>query len=103
MLARELLARNVTALRVERGLSYAGLARASGLSKDWIRKVSGGLAATRVDVLDLLARALGVPVAELLADPPRPAPTTQKKAGRPSKGAQLIAAPAPGPSTSEPK
>ncbi len=86
MRARELLAKNVIAIRLERKMSLAGLVKASGLSKEWIRVICRAEHSTGVDILDVLAGALGVTVAELFTDPPRAEPPPLKRGRKKKEG-----------------
>lgn len=65
---RRILGRNVRRLRLQRGWNQEILASAAKLQQGQISSIEAGKSNTTVDVLQRLARALGVPVAELFAD-----------------------------------
>ena len=65
---RRILARNVKRLRAERGWSQEELGAAARLHQVQVSKIEQGNNNTTVDVLQRLARALGVPVKELFED-----------------------------------
>ncbi len=62
------LAENIRVLRSERGLTAADLAARSGLGKATLSQIERGHGNPRLETLEALARALGVELAELLAD-----------------------------------
>jgi transcriptional regulator with XRE-family HTH domain len=65
---RRILARNIKRLRAARGWSQEELAAAARLHQVQISKIEQANNNTSVDVLQRLARALAVPVAELFED-----------------------------------
>jgi transcriptional regulator with XRE-family HTH domain len=65
---RELVALNVRLLRVKHDVTQEQLAMDAGVNKNYISQVESGTRAVSVDILDKLARAFGVPVADLLAE-----------------------------------
>jgi transcriptional regulator with XRE-family HTH domain len=65
---RELVALNVRLLRVKRDMTQEQLAMDAGVNKNYISQVESGTRAVSVDILDKLAHAFEVPVAELLSD-----------------------------------
>ena len=65
-----LLAANLRRLRIARHLSLSELARATGVSKATLSGIENGRANPTVDTLAGLAAALGVSLAELLAELP---------------------------------
>jgi len=67
---RELLARNVRRLRVERGLSQERLAVDAHIDRTYVSKLERAVHAVTVDVLQQIADALGVPVGHLLEPAP---------------------------------
>ena len=67
------IATNVRRLRAERGLSAAGLARASGVSRATLAEVEAARANPTVETLYGLATVLGVTLADLLVAPAAPA------------------------------
>lgn len=62
---RELLAKRIKELRLEKGWSQEDLAAASGLHRTYIGTVERAEQSITVDSIDKLARALGVTVSEL--------------------------------------
>lgn len=62
---------NVRKAREELGLSQEGLAFDCGLHRTYISGVERGVRNPTVVVLDKIAKALGVPAARLLEEPPR--------------------------------
>ncbi|MGJ5830009.1 helix-turn-helix domain-containing protein [Streptomyces ossamyceticus] len=66
--ANSVVARNVRALREQRGLSLAELARQAGLAKQTLSKLELGTGNPTVDTLFSIAGALGVPVTRLVAE-----------------------------------
>lgn len=68
---RELVAWNVRRLRVERDLSAEALAIRSGVDRVYLSRIERALANATVDILERLASALGVEIAELFAVPLR--------------------------------
>jgi transcriptional regulator with XRE-family HTH domain len=71
MTGRELVAWNVRRLRVERDLSAESLAAESGVDRVYLSRIERSLANPSIDILERLASALGVAIADLLAMPPR--------------------------------
>jgi transcriptional regulator with XRE-family HTH domain len=69
MNGRELVAWNVRRLRVERDLSAESLATQSGVDRVYLSRIERALANATIDILERLASALGVEIAELLAVP----------------------------------
>jgi transcriptional regulator with XRE-family HTH domain len=65
---RRILARNVRRLRLAHDWSQEELAAAARLHQVQVSKIEAANNNTSVDVLQRLARALGVPVAELFAE-----------------------------------
>ena len=66
---------NLRAARTRRGLTLAGLAAASGLSKGFVSQVENDKTSPSLDTLERLAEALDLTVVDLLrgtADPPAP-------------------------------
>jgi transcriptional regulator with XRE-family HTH domain len=57
-------------LRTERGLTLAEVARAAGMDPSTLSRLESGARRLTLDHLPVLARALGVPVDELLGAPP---------------------------------
>jgi transcriptional regulator with XRE-family HTH domain len=62
MTGRALIAWNLRRLRTERGLSQGLLAEASGVNRGHLRELERETVSIRVDLLDLIAGALGVRV-----------------------------------------
>ena len=76
------LGRKIAAERQRRGLSQAQLAGLIGRSVAWVSQVErGARMIDRISVLDLVARALDVPLAELAAGTPVAAALTEEPAG----------------------
>ena len=71
MAGRELVAWNVRRLRVERDLSAEALANQSGVDRVYLSRIERALANATIDILERLASALGVEIAELFAVPSR--------------------------------
>jgi transcriptional regulator with XRE-family HTH domain len=69
MNARELVAWNVRRIRVLRGISSETLAAESGVDRSYLSRVERGVANSSIDLLERIARALGVEMAELFAVP----------------------------------
>jgi transcriptional regulator with XRE-family HTH domain len=67
------IAGNVRRLRSERGLSAAGLARASGVARATLAELEAGRGNPTVETLYGLASVLGVTLADLLVEPEAPA------------------------------
>lgn len=61
-------AQRLRSIRMNRALSVAELAAASGVSDDTIRRVEAGSHRPQMRTARELAKALGVPVVELLGD-----------------------------------
>lgn len=66
--ARLVYARNLRALRVNRGLSQEDLANLAGLHRTYIGSVERGERNISIDNMERLARALGVTISDLLKD-----------------------------------
>jgi transcriptional regulator with XRE-family HTH domain len=66
--SNELVARNVRRFRSERRLSLGELARRSGVSKQTLSKIEGGVGNPTVDTLAALASALDVSLRSLLTE-----------------------------------
>ncbi len=66
--ARQVLAKNVRRLRLERKLTQEALANAANLRQGFISDVESAKLDVRIDTLDRLAKALGVRVSELFED-----------------------------------
>jgi transcriptional regulator with XRE-family HTH domain len=69
MNARELVAWNVRRIRVLRGTSSEKLAVEAGVDRSYASRLERGVANPSVDVLERIAKVLGVPIAELFAVP----------------------------------
>jgi transcriptional regulator with XRE-family HTH domain len=67
------IAGNVRRLRSERGLSAAGLARASGVARATLAELEAGRGNPTVETLYGLASVLGVTLSDLLVEPETPA------------------------------
>lgn len=89
MNGRERLAINVRRLRTARLLTQEKLAIDAGVAAPYLSRIERGVVNPTVDILDLLAGALGVPVDESLSAPePGQTPPTTLKAGRKPKRAR---------------
>jgi transcriptional regulator with XRE-family HTH domain len=71
MTGRELVAWNVRRLRVDRDLSAEALANQSRVDRVYLSRIETSRANASVDILERLASALGVEIAELFAVPSR--------------------------------
>jgi transcriptional regulator with XRE-family HTH domain len=81
---REVLALNLRKLRHARGLSQEELAHRAEIDRTYISALERGIYAAGIDVVDRLARVLGVEAADLLRRPSLP--TDEKKRGRRQTG-----------------
>ena len=66
---RAILAANLRSLRREKGLSQEELAHRADIDRTYISSLERWVYAAGIDVIDRLARALGVEVADLLRPP----------------------------------
>ena len=80
---REVLALNLRKLRHAQGLSQEELAHRAEIDRTYISALERSVYAAGIDVVDRLARVLGVEAADLLTRPPgyRGAKGTRKKSG----------------------
>jgi transcriptional regulator with XRE-family HTH domain len=69
---REVLARNLRKLRQARGLSQEELAHRAEIDRTYISALERSVYGAGIDVVDRLARALGVEAADLLRRPRMP-------------------------------
>jgi transcriptional regulator with XRE-family HTH domain len=67
---REILALNLRKLRRMRGISQEELAHRAKIDRTYISSLERNLYAASIDVLDRIARALGVEASDLLKRPP---------------------------------
>lgn len=65
---RDVLAQNLKRLRAARGLSQEELADRANIDRTYISSLERSVYAAGIDVVDRLARALGVTAAELLTE-----------------------------------
>ena len=85
MKARELVARNLRRLRVDRGLPQEILAVDADIDRVYVSRIERGIVSPTVDVLEKLAKALDAPLTELFAaqtrgEPrPKPLPSGRKR------------------------
>lgn len=63
---REILARNLRALRRQRGLSQEELAHRANMDRTYVSSLERGVYAATIDMVDKLARALDAEAWELL-------------------------------------
>src|SRR5438477_391587 len=81
---RELVAWNVRRLRVERDVSAEALASQSGVDRVYLSRIERALANATIDILERLASALEVEIAEFFSVPsprdraPEPLPGGQR-------------------------
>jgi transcriptional regulator with XRE-family HTH domain len=68
MRVRKLLGQNIRRLRMEAGLSQTQLGGLADLNTGRVSDYERGVYAASVDIIERIADALGVPVAELFAD-----------------------------------
>ena len=80
MEVREILAINLRNLRQARGLSQEELAHRAEIDRTYVSSLERSVYAAGIDVVERLARALGVEVADLLTPPT--APSGKKKSSR---------------------
>jgi transcriptional regulator with XRE-family HTH domain len=66
---REILARNLKAHRLAQGLSQEELAHRAGIDRTYISSLERSVYAAGIDVVDSLAKVLGVEAADLLKRP----------------------------------
>lgn len=64
---RRILARNLKRLRTEKGWSQEELADQAGLHRTYVSGVERGVRNPTITIIATLAKALGVPAADLLA------------------------------------
>ena len=69
---REVLALNLRKLRQAKGLSQEELAHRAEIDRTYISALERSIYAAGIDVVDRLARVLGVEAADLLRRPPAP-------------------------------
>jgi transcriptional regulator with XRE-family HTH domain len=60
------MGKTLTTLRTKKKLSQAALAQRAGLSREYVNKIEAGRYDPPLSTLNSLAKALGVPVTELL-------------------------------------
>ena len=63
---KQQMGRRLKKLREERDMSRAALAKAAGISREYVRRLEAGEYDPTVGMIQKLAKALGVPVTELL-------------------------------------
>jgi transcriptional regulator with XRE-family HTH domain len=76
---REVLALNLRKFRQAKGLSQEELADRAEIDRTYISAVERSVHAASIDVVDRLARGLGVEAADLLRRPPAPTPVGKKQ------------------------
>lgn len=67
-IARRLLADNLRQLRAKRKITQDQLAHEAGVNKNYISQIETESRAVSIDIVEKLARALGVPIAVLLTE-----------------------------------
>lgn len=83
MNARELVARNIRRLRVDRGMSAEILAADAGIDRAYMSEIERGLANPTVDMLEKIAGALEAELMEFFVRPdPNEQPPKPLRAGR---------------------
>lgn len=65
---REVFGRNVKARRLELGLSISAVAKASGVSRDTIRRIESGQSGYYMNTLSAIAETLDMSLPELLKE-----------------------------------
>jgi transcriptional regulator with XRE-family HTH domain len=88
MQGRQILAANIVALRMKRGMSAERLAEAAGVHLTYIWRIQRGGASVGLDKLDAIAAALGVTLSRLLEEPAAAVMPIALKRGRKRKSAQ---------------
>lgn len=74
-----MLALNLRKFRQAKGLSQEELADRAEIDRTYISAVERSVYAASIDVVDRLARGLGVEAADLLRRPPAPTPVGKKQ------------------------
>jgi transcriptional regulator with XRE-family HTH domain len=69
MNARELVAWNVRRIRVRRGMSSEALAAAADVDRAYVSRIERAVANPTIEILERIARVLGVTMAKLFAVP----------------------------------
>ena len=67
--ARELLARNLRRIRLDRGMTQEALSHLSGATQGHLSEIEAGKRNASVDLIGAIAFALGVPVGRLFDEP----------------------------------
>ena len=84
------IAANVARLRLDRGLTQEGLASKAGLSRLAVGRIERGAAEPRASSLRAMAKALGVPMSELIV-PVRPLDSVRFRAAKVRTREQILA------------
>jgi len=84
------IAANVARLRLDRGLTQEGLASKAGLSRLAVGRIERGAAEPRAITVRAMAKALGVPVSELIV-PVRPLDSVRFRAAKVRTREQILA------------
>ncbi|OBQ83008.1 helix-turn-helix transcriptional regulator [Mesorhizobium sp. WSM3873] len=71
MNVRKIIGWNLRKLRVAQGLSQERLALAAEIDRSYVGRVERGSENVTIDKLEVLAKVLGVPAADLLIEPPK--------------------------------
>jgi transcriptional regulator with XRE-family HTH domain len=68
---REVFARNLRKARAARGFSQEVLAHDAGIDRTYISALERGVYGATIDMVDKLARVLGISASDLLQQPPK--------------------------------
>ena len=79
---RAVLAANLRAMRRAKGLSQEELAHRAGIDRTYISSLERSVYADGIDVVDRLARALGLEASDLLKAPERRPATKRQRSPR---------------------
>jgi transcriptional regulator with XRE-family HTH domain len=84
--SRELVGWNMRRLRMDRGVSQGKLAELAGIDRTYVSRLERTIENPSIGILDKIAVALGVPIADLFTPPDGEATRLPPlKAGRPVK------------------
>lgn len=71
--ARVTFGQRLRTLRLQQGLSQEAFADVCGFARSYMSRLERGAANPSLDAIEVLADALGVPIADLFPAPPEPA------------------------------